>query len=45
MSHICNLFAIFVILGEKVPLLALVGHPSSDGVRIKRPYGVDALLY
>ena len=23
--------------------LALVGHPSSDGVTIKLPYGVDAL--
>ena len=23
--------------------LALVGHPSSDGVTIKMPYGVDAL--
>ena len=27
--------------GEKVPLyLALVDHPSSDGVTIKIPYGV-----
>ena len=24
--------------------LALVGHPSSDGVAIKIPYGVDVLL-
>ena len=24
--------------------LALVGHPSSDVIRIKTPYGVDALL-
>ena len=23
--------------------LALVGHPSSDGVMIKNPYGVDVL--
>ena len=23
--------------------LALVGHPSSDGVSIKMPYGVDVL--
>ena len=23
--------------------LALVGHPSSDGVTIKMPYGVDVL--
>ena len=26
--------------GEK---LALVGHPSSDGITIKMPYGVDVL--
>ena len=25
--------------------LALVGHPSSDGVTIKIPYGVDVLLH
>ena len=25
--------------------LALVGHPSSDGVTIKIPYGIDGLLY
>ena len=25
------------------PPLALVGHPSSDGVTIKKPYGVDVL--
>ena len=25
--------------------LALVGHPSSDGVTIEIPYGVDVLLY
>ena len=25
--------------------LALVGHPSSDGVIIKIPYGVDVLLH
>ena len=25
--------------------LALVGHPSSDGVTIKIPYGVDILLH
>ena len=24
--------------------LALVGHPSSDGVRIKMPYGVDVRI-
>ena len=24
--------------------LALVGHPSSDGIMIKIPYGVDVLL-
>ena len=24
---------------------ALVGHPSSDGVRIKLPYGVNVLLH
>ena len=24
--------------------LALVGHPSSDGIIIKIPYGVDVLL-
>ena len=28
--------------GEKVPL-ALVGDPSSDGVTMKMPYGVDVL--
>ena len=27
----------------KDPSLALVGHPSSDGVTIKMPYGVDVL--
>ena len=25
--------------------LTLVGHPSSDGIRIKIPYGVDVLLF
>ena len=30
--------------GEKMPL-ALVGHPSSDGVIIKIPYVVDVLLH
>ena len=25
--------------------LALVGHPSSDGIMIKIPYGVDVLLH
>ena len=29
--------------GEKVPLLILVGHPSSDGVPIKKLYGLDVL--
>ena len=24
-------------------ILALIGHPSSDGVTIKLPYGVDVL--
>ena len=24
--------------------LALIGHPSSDGITIKIPYGVDVLL-
>ena len=24
--------------------LALVGHPSSDGITLKIPYGVDVLL-
>ena len=24
--------------------LALVGHPSSDGVKIKMPYGVDVFI-
>ena len=28
---------------EKVSL-ALVGHPSSDGITVKIPYGVDVLL-
>ena len=28
---------------EKVPL-ALVGHPSSNGITIKMPYGADVLL-
>ena len=28
--------------GEGAPL-ALVGHPSSDGVTTKMPYGVDVL--
>ena len=25
--------------------LALVGHPFSDGITIKMPYGVDVLLH
>ena len=29
--------------GENGASLALVGHPSSDGVTIKMPYGVDVL--
>ena len=29
--------------GEGASLAALVGHPSSDGVTIKMPYGVDVL--
>ena len=29
--------------GEDVSL-DLVGHPSSDGIKIKLPYGVDFLL-
>ena len=28
---------------EEGASLALVGHPSSDGVTIKMPYGVDVL--
>ena len=30
--------------GEGAPLV-LVGHPSSDGITIKTPYGVDVLLH
>ena len=30
------------LMGEGASL-ALVGHPSSDGVTIKMPYGVDVL--
>ena len=30
------------LMGEGASL-ALVGHPSSDGVMIKMPYGVDVL--
>ena len=29
--------------GEGASLAALVGHPSSDGVTVKMPYGVDSL--
>ena len=29
--------------GGEVASLALVGHPSSDGVTIKMTYGVDVL--
>ena len=29
--------------GEGASLAALVGHPSSDGVTIKMPYGVEVL--
>ena len=29
--------------GGEAASLALVGHPSSDGVIIKMPYGVDVL--
>ena len=31
--------------GKKVPFLAFVGHPSSDGITIKIPYRVDVLLH
>ena len=31
--------------GEEVPLLALVGHPSSDVITIKIHYWVDVLLH
>ena len=30
------------LMGRRCPL-ALVGHPSSDGIMIKMPYGVDVL--
>ena len=30
--------------GEKAST-ALVGHPSSDGVTVKIPYGLDVLLH
>ena len=38
------IFLYFVIIrwGEDASL-ALVGHPSSDGIMIKMPYGVDVL--
>ena len=29
--------------GEGASLAALVGHPSSDGVMIKMPYGVEII--
>ena len=29
--------------GGEGATLALVGHPSSDGITIKMPYGVDVL--
>ena len=29
----------------KVPFYPFFGHPSSDGVTIKMPYGVDVLLH
>ena len=32
------------LMGEGASL-ALVGHPSSDGVTMKLPYGVDVLLH
>ena len=32
----------FILWGEGASL-ALVGHPSSDGITIKMPYGVDVL--
>ena len=32
------------LMGEGASL-ALVGHPSSDGITIKIPYGVDVLLH
>ena len=31
--------------GGECASVALVGHPSSDGVTIKMPYGVDLLLH
>ena len=38
--HICG--ASLTSWGEGVSL-ASVGHPSSDGITIKMPYGVDVL--
>ena len=34
----------FYLMGRRCPL-ALVGHPYSDGVTVKIPYGVDVLLH
>ena len=31
------------LMGRRLATLAFVGHPSSDGVTIKMPYGVDQL--
>ena len=36
--------ASFTSCGEGASL-ALVGHPSGDGVTVKMPYGVDVLLH
>ena len=42
-SHIPRDFEIlsWCPAGTFLPHLALVGHPSSDGIMIKMPYGVD----
>ena len=34
----------FYLMGEGASL-AFVGHPSTDGVAVKSPYGVDVLLH
>ena len=31
------------LMGRRCASLPLIGHPSSDGITIKMPYGVDVL--
>ena len=42
--HICIALEMLCLPRDKGASLALVGHPSSDSVTVKLPYGLDVLL-